>query len=89
MRITGLDSAQGFAAETSAATVLQIASEAGIPVSTTHTITSAIVGVGTVSNWRSIRWTLVIDIVSSWMLTLPATILLGFAYAALLRGILG
>ena len=89
MRITGLDSAQGFAAETSAATVLQLASQVGIPVSTTHTITSAIVGVGAVSNWRSIRWVLVIEIVSSWMLTLPATILLGVVYAILLRGVLG
>jgi PiT family inorganic phosphate transporter len=89
MRITGLDSAQGFAAETSAATVLQLASEAGIPVSTTHTITSAIVGVGAVSNWRSIRWTLVMEIVSSWILTLPATILFGFLYAAILRTIVG
>ena len=89
MRITGLDSSQGFAAETSAATVLQLASEAGIPVSTTHTITSAIVGVGAVSNWRSIRWTLVAEIVSSWVLTLPATILFGYLYAAALRGILG
>src|SRR3990170_803956 len=85
LRITGLDSAQGFAAETSAATVLQLASQVGIPVSTTHTITSAIVGVGAVSNWRSIRWVLVIEIVSSWMLTLPATILLGVVYAILLR----
>ena len=89
MRITGLDSAQGFAAETSAATVLQLASQAGIPVSTTHTITSAIVGVGAVSNWRSIRWTLVFEIVTSWVLTLPATILFGFLYAALVRAILG
>lgn len=89
MRITGLDSAQGFAAETSAATVLQLASQVGIPVSTTHTITSAIVGVGAVSNWRSIRWILVFEIASSWILTLPATILFGFLYAVLLRGILG
>jgi inorganic phosphate transporter, PiT family len=89
MRITGLNSAQGFAAETSAATVLQLASEAGIPVSTTHTITSAIVGVGAVSNWRSIRWTLVFEIASSWILTLPATILFGFLYALVLRNVLG
>ena len=89
MRITGLDSAQGFAAETSAATVLQLASEAGVPVSTTHTITSAIVGVGAVSNWRSIRWTLVFEIVTSWILTLPATVLFGFLYAALVRAIVG
>ena len=84
MRITGLRPEQGFAAETSAGTVLQIASEFGIPVSTTHTITSAIVGVGLVSGWKSIRWSLVIEIVTSWALTLPATILFGFLYAVAL-----
>jgi PiT family inorganic phosphate transporter len=89
MRITGLTPEQGFAAETAAAGVLQVASQAGIPVSTTHTITSAIVGVGTLANWRSIRWTLVFEIVTSWVLTLPATIALGFLYAMLLRGLLG
>jgi inorganic phosphate transporter, PiT family len=89
MRITGLRPEQGFAAETSAGTVLQVASELGIPVSTTHTITSAIVGVGLVSGWKSIRWSLVIEIVSSWILTLPATILFGFLYAVVLRAILG
>jgi PiT family inorganic phosphate transporter len=89
MRITGLDSAQGFAAETSAATVLQFASQVGIPVSTTHTITSAIVGVGAVGNWRSIRWTLVFEIATSWILTLPATILFGVIYALVLQRILG
>ena len=84
MRITGLRPEQGFAAETSAGTVLQVASEFGIPVSTTHTITSAIVGVGLVSGWKSIRWSLVIEIASSWVLTLPATILFGFLYALVL-----
>lgn len=81
MRITGLRPEQGFAAETSAGTVLQVASEFGIPVSTTHTITSAIVGVGLVSGWKAIRWGLVIEIVTSWVLTLPATIFFGFLYA--------
>lgn len=85
MRITGLRPEQGFAAETAAGTVLQLASEVGIPVSTTHTITSAIVGVGLVSGWRSIRWGVVIEIVISWILTLPATILLGYLYAMGLR----
>lgn len=88
MRITGLRPEQGFAAETSAGTVLQVASEFGIPVSTTHVITSAIVGVGLVSGWKSIRWGLVIEIVTSWALTLPATILFGFLYALLLGLIL-
>ena len=89
MRITGLRPEQGFAAETSAGTVLQLATELGIPVSTTHTITSAIVGVGLVSGWKSIRWSLVLEIVSSWVLTLPATILFGFLFAIVLGSILG
>ena len=81
MRITGLRPEQGFAAETSAGTVLQLASEAGIPVSTTHTITSAIVGVGLVTGWKAIRWNLVAEIAASWVLTLPATVLFGYVYA--------
>jgi PiT family inorganic phosphate transporter len=81
MRITGLRPEQGFAAETSAGTVLQLASEAGIPVSTTHTITSAIVGVGLVTGWKAIRWSLVAEIAVSWVLTLPATVLFGYLYA--------
>jgi PiT family inorganic phosphate transporter len=81
MRITGLRPEQGFAAETSAGTVLQLASEAGIPVSTTHTITSAIVGVGLVTGWKAIRWSLVAEIAASWILTLPATVLFGYVYA--------
>lgn len=89
MRITGLRPEQGFAAETSAGTVLQVASEFGIPVSTTHTITSAIVGVGLVSGWKSIRWSLVIEIVVSWVLTLPATVAFGFLFAKLLGFIIG
>jgi inorganic phosphate transporter, PiT family len=89
MRITGLRPEQGFAAETAAGTVLQVASEAGIPVSTTHTITSAIVGVGLVSGWKSIRWSLVIEIVVSWVLTLPAAILFGYLYATGFRLVFG
>ena len=81
MRITGLSPEQGFAAETAAGTVLQLASQAGIPVSTTHTVTSAIVGVGLMAGWRRIRWGLVIEIAVSWMLTLPATILFGYLLA--------
>jgi PiT family inorganic phosphate transporter len=89
LRVTGLTPEQGFAAETAAASVLQLASEAGIPVSTTHTITSAIVGVGALRNWRAIRWTLVGEIALSWLLTLPATILFGFGFALLARALFG
>lgn len=89
MRVTGLAPEQGFAAETSAATVLQIASENGIPVSTTHTITSAIVGAGVARRWTAVRWELVGEIAMSWLLTLPATVALGYAFAALIFRVFG
>jgi PiT family inorganic phosphate transporter len=88
-RITGLDPVQGFAAEVSAASVLELASEAGIPVSTTHTITSAIVGVGLVRGWTSVRWIVVRSILLSWIVTIPATILFGYLYGAAIRAISG
>lgn len=84
MRLTKLTSEQGFAAETSAASVLQLASSFGIPVSTTHTIASSIAGVGVARRFSSVRWYLAIDIFISWVLTLPATILLGYAFATII-----
>ncbi|MGH2451815.1 MAG: inorganic phosphate transporter [Candidatus Limnocylindria bacterium] len=88
-RVTGLSPEQGFAAETSAATVLQVASEFGIPVSTTHTITSAIVGTGIARRWTAVRWELVAEIAMSWLLTLPATVVLGFVFAFLIDALIG
>ncbi len=61
--------------------VLQLASFIGIPVSTTHTITSSIVGAGVARRLSSIRWGIAIDIALSWVLTLPATIILGWFFA--------
>lgn len=89
MRITGLTPEQGFAAETSAATVLELATEAGIPVSTTHTITSAIVGAGVAHRWTSVRWQILGEIALSWLLTLPVTVALGYAYAAVIFYVFG
>jgi PiT family inorganic phosphate transporter len=89
MRITGLSTEQGFAAEASAATVLQVASLLGIPVSTTHAITSAIVGAGTARGRKALRWDVIGEIAVSWVLTLPATIVLGFGFAFGLRALLG
>ncbi len=89
MRMTALDPVQGFAAEMSAATVLQLASGLGIPVSTTHAITSAIVGAGTVHGRKRVRWQLVGEIALSWLLTLPVSVLLGFAFATALLAALG
>lgn len=88
-RVTGLSPEQGFAAEMSAATVLQVASEYGIPVSTTHTITASIVGVGVAKRWSAVRWQLVGEIAMSWLLTLPATITLGFLFAMVVKALLG
>jgi PiT family inorganic phosphate transporter len=88
MKITNLDTTHGFAAETSGALVLQGASILGIPVSTTHTITSSIVGAGAVRRVSAVAWGVTRDIAMSWVLTLPITIVLGAVYLWLLRGVL-
>jgi PiT family inorganic phosphate transporter len=87
MRMAPLGTEQGFAAETSAAGVLQLASTLGIPISTTHTITSAIVGVGVAKRLTSVRWGIAIDIALSWLLTLPATILFGWLFSRALAAV--
>lgn len=84
MRIAPLSPEQGFAAETSAAFVLQLASAFGIPVSTTQTITSSIVGAGVARRFSSVRWGIAVDIIVSWILTLPATVALGWIFANLI-----
>jgi inorganic phosphate transporter, PiT family len=63
----------GFAAETTAATILYVTGEMGMPVSTTHTITSSIMGVGAAKRWNSVSWSLVRRIVWAWVLTIPAS----------------
>ncbi len=85
MRVTAMEPVHGFAAEVSGATVLELASAFGIPVSTTHTITSAIVGVGAAKNLSAVRWGVAFEILLSWILTLPMTIFLGWFYMSLLR----
>jgi PiT family inorganic phosphate transporter len=86
-RITALDPVQGFAAEVAGATVIQIASELGIPVSTTHAITSSILGVGATRRLSAVRWTVMANIFASWLLTLPVTMALGALGTLLLRGL--
>jgi PiT family inorganic phosphate transporter len=70
-RIIHIDPPQGFAAETAAAAVLYAATATGAPVSTTHAITSAIMGVGAVRTPKAIRWAVVRDILLAWLLTFP------------------
>ncbi len=69
----------GFAAETASATMIGIASSLGIPVSTTHNISAAIIGVGCAKRWNAIKWTVVERMIWAWILTIPATG--GIAYA--------
>lgn len=72
-RITKLKPVGGFCAETGGALTLFIATGLGIPVSTTHTITGAIVGVGSVRNASAVRWGVAGNIVWAWILTIPAS----------------
>jgi inorganic phosphate transporter, PiT family len=71
-RIIHLDPPQGFAAESSAAAILFVAGlRFGAPISTTHTITSAIMGVGATKRLRAVRWGVAGNIVGAWILTFP------------------
>ncbi len=72
-KVIKLDPIHGFAAETSAAASIQIASTMGAPVSTTQTITAAIMGVGSTQRLSAVRWGVAGDIVTAWVLTLPAS----------------
>jgi inorganic phosphate transporter, PiT family len=72
-KITRLTPVQGFCAETGGAITLFMATELGIPVSTTHTITSAIMGVGAARKLSAVRWNVANGIVLAWIITIPAT----------------
>lgn len=74
-RITRLTPMQGFCAETGGAITLFLATHVGVPVSTTHTITGAIVGVGASRRVSAVRWGVAKDIVIAWIVTLPAAAL--------------
>jgi inorganic phosphate transporter, PiT family len=87
-RLTKLVPFGGFCAETSGAITLGLASFWGIPVSTTHTITGAIVGVGSVTRMRGVRWGVAGRIVWAWIFTIPAAAIIsaGVYYLAKLGG---
>ena len=72
-RIVELKPVHGFAAETSAAATIFGATALGLPVSTTHVISSAIAGVGTVKNLYGVKWSISRRIVIAWILTIPAS----------------
>jgi len=85
-KLVKLHPINGFAAETASASVILSASALGIPVSTTHNISAAIMGVGTAKRFNAIRWTVVERMVWAWILTIPVTALLGYL---LVRGAQG
>lgn len=87
-KITKLKPVGGFCAEVGGATTLFLASSFGIPVSTTHTITGAIMGVGATRRFSAVRWGVAGTIVWAWCLTIPASALIAAAAWALGRLIL-
>jgi inorganic phosphate transporter, PiT family len=86
-RITRLKPVQGFCAETAGAATLYLATSLGVPVSTTHTITGAIMGVGSARRVSAVRWGIAGSIMIAWLVTLPAAAVIAalfYASAALL-----
>ena len=88
-RVVKLDPVHGFAAETTAATIILGASQFGIPVSTTHVISTAIMGVGASDRFSAVRWGVAGDIVIAWILTLPASGAVAWIAWEVLRRVLG
>jgi len=84
-KMVKLQTIHGFAAETTAALVIHGASTLGIPISTTHVITTSIMGVGSSKRFSAVKWGLVERIVWAWVLTLPITGLLGYGIEKLLK----
>jgi PiT family inorganic phosphate transporter len=72
-KVVKLDPIHGFAAETTAATIIFTASHFGMPVSTTHVISTAIMGVGASDRFSAVRWGVAGNIIVAWILTIPAS----------------
>ncbi|MEW6753090.1 MAG: inorganic phosphate transporter [Candidatus Latescibacterota bacterium] len=85
VRMVKLETYHGFAAETGAAASIELASRLGIPVSTTHTIGTAIMGVGAARKLSAVRWGVVGEVVGAWILTFPVCGAIAFAIAWVLH----
>jgi len=83
IKLTKLEPQHGFAAETAAASAIEIASRLGIPLSTTHTISTAIMGVGAVQRVSAVRWSVARNIVVAWILTFPVCGLIAWSVTKL------
>src|SRR4030043_402658 len=86
-KLTRLEPVNGFAAETSAAASIMLASSLGIPLSTTHTINIAIMGVGATKRFSAVRWGVAGNIIAAWILTFPICGILGYLFTLLLNWI--
>ena len=87
MKVAKLEPYHGFAAETAAGASIELASRLGIPLSTTHTINTAIMGVGSANRLSAVRWGVVGDVVLAWILTFPVCAAIGWAVAEVLVAI--
>jgi len=88
LRLTKLEPVHGFAAETAAALTIELASRLGIPLSTTHTINTAIMGVGTTRRFSAVRWGVSRDIIVAWILTFPVCGLIAWTVSKLVLALL-
>jgi PiT family inorganic phosphate transporter len=84
-KMVRLQPVHGFAAETTSATIIGLASHFGIPVSTTHNISAAIMGVGAAKRFNSLKWTIIEKMVWAWLLTIPITAVLAWSLVRLLQ----
>ena len=83
LRITKMETIHGFAATTTAATIIEAASEIGLPVSTTHTMSSTIMGVGATRRLSAVRWGVTRSIVMAWLVTYPICFALAWTISSL------
>jgi inorganic phosphate transporter, PiT family len=84
-KLVRLQPIHGFAAQTTAAAVINIASLWGMPLSTTHVISTSIMGVGATKRLNAVKWHVMGRIVAAWVLTLPVTVALGYGLLLLFR----
>ena len=87
MRVTNLRPIHGFTAQASAAGVIEVASQLGIPVSTTHCVSSAVMGVGATERFSAVRWGIAGNIIAAWILTFPICGALGYLFSWLLHAV--
>jgi inorganic phosphate transporter, PiT family len=85
LKMTALQPVHGFVAETAAATVVECASALGIPVSTTHCSSSAVMGVGSCRRLSAVRWGIAQNIMLAWVFTLPVCVAIGWLIATILK----